>query len=76
LDVLAGNPNKATRLIGWADTARKKIGDTRPPIEQKDVDQDIAACRLAMGETAFSDACAAGGVMTLEQAVAYALETN
>jgi non-specific serine/threonine protein kinase len=72
--VLAGNPNKATRMIGWADTTRKKIGNLRPPIDQTDMDRDIAACRLKLGELAFSHAYDAGRVMTLEQAVAYALD--
>jgi tetratricopeptide (TPR) repeat protein len=76
LSVLAGNPDKATRLIGWADTTRKKIGDVRPPIEQKDVDQDEAACRLALGEVAFSHAYEAGRAMPLEQAIAFALDAN
>jgi non-specific serine/threonine protein kinase len=76
LAVVAGKPNKATQLIGWADAARKKIGDTRPPIEQVDVDRDIAACRLTLSKVAFSDAYTAGRGMTLEQAVAYALEAN
>ncbi len=76
LSVLAGNPNKATRLIGWTDATRKKVGGLRPPIEQNAVDQDIAACRLKLGELAFSQAYDAGRVMTLEQAVAYALDAN
>ena len=76
LSVLAGNPDKATRLIGWADTTRKKIGDVRPPIEQNAVDKDSAACRISLGEVAFSNAYEAGQVMTLEQAVAYALDAN
>lgn len=76
LSVLAGNPDKATRLIGWADTTRKKTGGLRPPIEQNAVDQDSAACRLSLGEVAFSQAYEAGQVMTLEQAVAYALDAN
>ena len=76
LSVLAGNPDKATRLIGWADTTRKKTGGFRPPIEQNAVDQDIAACRLKLGELAFSHAYEAGRAMTLEQAVAYALDAN
>jgi predicted ATPase/DNA-binding XRE family transcriptional regulator len=76
LSVLAGNPDKATRLIGWADATRKKTGGLRPPIEQKDVDRDEAACRLTLGEAAFTHAYEAGRAMTLEQAVTYALEEN
>ena len=76
LGVAAGNHDKATQLIGWADTNRKKMENIRPPNEQNDVDRDSAACRLALGELAFSQAYDAGRVMTLEQAVAYALEEN
>ena len=75
-NVFAGNPVKATRLIGWADATSKEADELRPPVEQKDVDQDKAACRLALGEEAFTHAYEAGRVMTLEQAVAYALEGN
>lgn len=66
----------AAQLIGWADTMREKINDTRPPLEQADVDKIIAACLVKMGEAAFSDAYDEGQKMTLEEAVAYALEEN
>ena len=71
---IAGNKlNQAARLIGWSDAARKKIGDSRPPLEQADVDRDIAACLAKMGEVAFSDAYDEGQRMTLEEAVTLAL---
>jgi tetratricopeptide (TPR) repeat protein len=73
--VVVGKLNKAARLVGWADAARKKIGDTRPPVEQADVDKVIAACIAKMGEAAFSDAYEEGKKMELDEAVAYALET-
>ena len=66
-------PQHAARIIGWADATREKIEDTRPPLEQADVDKIIAACVAKMGEVAFSDAYDEGQKMTLDEAVAYAL---
>ena len=64
----------AARLIGWADAVRKEINDIRPLLEQGDVDKIIAACLAKMGEVAFSDAYDEGQKMTMDEAVAYALE--
>ena len=73
LYVVVGKPEHAARLIGWADATREKIGDIRPLIEQADVDKIIAACIAKMGEVAFSDAYEEGTKMSLDEAVAYAL---
>jgi predicted ATPase/DNA-binding XRE family transcriptional regulator len=69
-----GNVQLAALLIGWADFMRTKIGDHRPPIEQADFDKSITACLAKMGEAAFSDAYDEGKMMSLEEAIAYALE--
>ncbi len=69
-----GNLKNAARLIGWADATRKEINDTRPLLEQRDVDKVIAACISRMGEVAFSEAYDEGQVMTLDEAVALALD--
>ncbi len=76
LKVTVDKPVYAARLIGWADAMRKQIDDTRPPIEQADVDKIITACIIKMGEAAFSDAYDEGQKMTLDEAVAYALQEN
>jgi predicted ATPase/DNA-binding XRE family transcriptional regulator len=76
LYVATDNPLIAARLIGWADTMREQIKDGRPLLEQRDVDQIIVACLLKMGEVAFSDAYDEGQKMTLDEAVALALEEN
>jgi predicted ATPase/DNA-binding XRE family transcriptional regulator len=67
-------PAVAAQLIGWADATRQKIQDTRPRLEQADVDKIIAACLKNMGEVAFADAYDEGAKMTLDEAVAFALE--
>lgn len=74
LCVATNKPAVAARLIGWADATREKINDTRPPLEQADVDKIIAACIMKMGEVAFSDAYDEGQKMSLDEAVAYALK--
>lgn len=66
----------AARLIGWADATRKRIDDTRPLLEQADVDKSIAACLARMGDVAFSDAYEEGQAMSLDEAVRYALEEH
>jgi predicted ATPase/DNA-binding SARP family transcriptional activator len=76
LYVTVGKPERAARLIGLADATREKIGDTRPLLEQADLDKIIAACLTKMGEVAFSDAYDEGQAMTLDEAVAYALSEN
>jgi len=69
-----GKPEYTARLIGWADFMREKIHDTRPDIEQADIDKMIASCLTRMGEVAFSDAYEQGQQITLDQAIAFAAE--
>ncbi|MDQ3006285.1 MAG: helix-turn-helix domain-containing protein [Chloroflexota bacterium] len=74
LDMAIDKPFIAAQLIGWTDATREKIGDTRPPIEQADVDKIIVACLEKIGEVAFSDAYDEGQKMTLDEAVTLAFE--
>jgi len=74
LYVASGRPERAAWLIGWADTIRKEANNRRQNLEQADVDKIIAACLAKMGEVAFSDAYEEGEKMTLDEAVAFALE--
>lgn len=76
LFVAVGKPEIASKLIGWADSMREKIGDPRPSLEQADVDKIIAACLAKMGEVAFSNAYDEGAKMTLNEAVDLALNTS
>ena len=76
LNNLAGKPDRAACLIGWADAMRKQIDNCRPLLEQADVDKIISACLAKMGEVAFSDVYDEGQKMTLDEAVAYALEEH
>jgi predicted ATPase/Flp pilus assembly protein TadD len=67
---------KAAQLFAWADATRPEIGDPRPPIEQANVDKDIAAIIEKMGEAAFVAAYAAGKGMTMEEAIALTTEVG
>jgi tetratricopeptide (TPR) repeat protein len=67
------NPETAARLIGWADATREDIEDSRPLLEQANVDKVIDACISMIGEAAFSDAYGEGQTMTMDEAVALAL---
>jgi tetratricopeptide (TPR) repeat protein len=71
-----GKPERATRLIGWADATREKISDNRPLLEQADVEKIIAACIARMGKTAFSDVYKEGKKLSLDAAVVYALRES
>jgi tetratricopeptide (TPR) repeat protein len=73
LYITVDKPVIAARLIGWADITREKIGDTRPRLEQLDVDHLIAACIAKIGEVAYANAYDEGRKLTLDEAVAYAL---
>ncbi len=64
----------AVQLFACTDAIRKKLGNPRPPVEQGDVDISITTCLAKLGEFAFSDAYEAGQKISLEEAVAYALE--
>ncbi|MEO8355641.1 MAG: helix-turn-helix domain-containing protein [Chloroflexota bacterium] len=74
LKILVDKHERAACLIGWADMMRQKNNDPRPFIEQADVDQIFAACRANIDEVAFSEAYDDGKKMTLDEAVAYALQ--
>ncbi len=80
LDALArvalrqGMPERAARLGGAAEGLRDAIGTPLPPVVREPHAQTVFATRTALGEDAFARLWADGRAMTLDQAVAYALE--
>jgi non-specific serine/threonine protein kinase len=72
LYIALDRPKQAACLIGWADEMREKIPDTRPPVEQRDVDKTITTCLASMGEIRFARAYEKGKKMTVDQAIIYA----
>jgi hypothetical protein len=74
LALALGTMGRAARLRGAAETRREASSVPLSPTEQATDEIDIATIRAALGEAAFEAAWAEGRAMTLEQAVAYALD--
>ena len=74
LAVVQEQPEQAARLFAWTDAMREILENPRWPAEQVDLDRDLATIHAQLDGAAFDAATAAGRMMTLEQAVAYARE--
>ena len=69
-----GQPVRAARLFGAAAALREAVGIPLPPVARPEYERDVAAARARLNETTWATAWAEGRAMTLEQAIAYALE--
>jgi tetratricopeptide (TPR) repeat protein len=67
-------PERAARLWGAAERLRQAIGCRRAPATRITYEQAMAVARAQFGEVAFAAAWAQGQAMTLEQAIAEALQ--
>jgi tetratricopeptide (TPR) repeat protein len=72
-----GHAERAARLLGAAAAAREQIGMRRPMIvpTAADIESAVAPARAALGEAAWAAAFAAGQALSLEEAIAEALDT-
>lgn len=68
------NPEKAVRLLSAAAALRISIGSVIDPVDQTEYQARRAALRARLGEERFTLIWNEGRALTLEQAVAYALE--
>ena len=75
LRVNRGQLERATRLFAWTDAMREKINKPRPPIEQNSIECDLAVINAKLDEAKFAKFSAEGRAMTVEQAIALALDT-
>ena len=69
-----GQPARAARLFSAAAHLREIVGTPRLPHRRPITERGTSSVRSALGESAFEAASAEGRAMTLEQAIAYALE--
>jgi predicted ATPase/class 3 adenylate cyclase len=70
-----GDSLRAAHLWGAGERLREEIGSPLPPQEQRDHDRDVAAARAALEDNAaFDRAWQEGRALTLDQAIALALE--
>ncbi|MBI1744913.1 tetratricopeptide repeat protein [Candidatus Acetothermia bacterium] len=67
---------QAVRLAGASESFRESVGFVFPPNEQAEFEENIADIRAVLGEEAFSRLWAEGRAMTIEQVVAYALNSQ
>jgi non-specific serine/threonine protein kinase len=71
---LGSKAERAVRLLGGAEALREVASTPLPPYRRADYDRDIALVRAQLDDSALASAWEAGRAMTIEQAVAYALE--
>ena len=73
--VAAQQPARAARLFGAAQAVRRTM--SAPPFGPMGTlrEQGVAAAREALGDAAFAAALTAGVTMSIEDALAYAVET-
>lgn len=74
LNVDQEQPGRAVRLFAWSDGMREKLGYRRPPIEQNSVERDFAIIHSQLNDSEFAKLLEEGRGMTVEQAIALALE--
>jgi tetratricopeptide (TPR) repeat protein len=77
LDAAQGRSERAARLLGAAAAARERIGMRRSmAVSTTDDIEAVAAARAALGEEAWAAAFAAGQALSLEEAIAEALDAS
>jgi hypothetical protein len=69
-----GRSARAARLFGAAATRHKAVRAPLQPDWRAECDREIDAVRQALAPEVFAAEWAQGGMLTLEQAVAFALE--
>jgi len=69
-----GDAARAARLAALVGKLFTEMGSNMEPVEQRIYDHTLASARAALDEEAFNDAFEAGQKMTLDEAVALALE--
>jgi non-specific serine/threonine protein kinase len=75
-ELTVGNTGRAARLQGAIDALRDSIGVPLSPRERGDYAVKVTTMRVALGELELAAAWAEGRAMSLEQAVAYALDQD
>jgi hypothetical protein len=71
-----GRPARAARLYGVAEALREATGIPVDPPERPDYEESVALTRDTLSEVEFNAAWAVGRSMSLDDAVAYALEKH
>ena len=67
-------PTGAVRLFGAAEAVRESVGIPLPLIQRTAYERDLAAVRAQLDQVTWEAAWAAGRALSLEQAIAEALD--
>jgi predicted ATPase/class 3 adenylate cyclase len=76
VEVSRGRADRSARLLSATAAVLEAIGSCLPPPHLREHDRTLDETRRLLGEEAFAVGWAEGRAMTLEQAVAYALEED
>ena len=68
------NPEKAVKIFSAAESIRAALGSVMDPFDLPEYDRNIASLRNQLGEEKFNTAWNQGRTLTLEKAIALALE--
>jgi tetratricopeptide (TPR) repeat protein len=71
---MIGKPEQAARLFGAVESIKNSFGKDMDPPDQKEFEHYVAVVRAQLDEAAFSKAWAEYQSITIEQAIALALE--
>jgi non-specific serine/threonine protein kinase len=71
-----GQPARGARLFGFADGLRRATGRRILPRDRAEHEEALAALRTSLGEEAYAAAWAEGPALSLDEAVALALEVD
>jgi hypothetical protein len=71
-----GRPERGARLIGAADEALRVLGAVRHPGDVGEHERVVAGLRTTLGEDELRRLCAEGAQMSLDDAVAFALDES
>jgi tetratricopeptide (TPR) repeat protein len=71
-----GQHRRAARLLGASEVALERMGAFHQPTDKPEIDRIIAEVRAQLDEATFQTAWSEGQQMTLEQAMANALEED
>jgi len=69
-----GQFERATRLFAWADAIHEKVDHHRSSVQQASIERDLAVIHAKLDQAEFAKFVEEGRAMTVEQAVAHALE--
>ena len=65
---------RGARLFGAAEAMRETMGTPIPPIQRRDYEDKASELRAGMGDAEFKKIWTEGRAMTMEQAIALAME--